>query len=462
MIGGERPSVRRLGLLIGLCVLAAAGVSIARAVSAGTIDLISLESDFTAHFLLALVLGVPLALAAFLHLRAYRIGATLELDAEALRTAISIQLLAAAAMPLTSSDVFCNLSYGQLTWIGLNPHAFAPIALGASDPFVLHQSGWRTTPSPYGPLMTALAFFAGLSGEVFGALLIFKLEILALSIAVVALAYAFCQRCLEPERRGPAFVALAFSPLFAWELSGQAHNDALLVLLLLGFVWAVVTEQEWPAFFAITAACVAKYVALPALAIYLAFVWRRSPKRAALMALVVGAAMVFALHPYTDGPLLPESIRQPSSEGHHARSLTDLACWLARPLGPLVERIAYAGGLTVAAAVMVFLTIRGMARATSASAVIQGALIATMALCLVTPWGQAWYATWLLPFAIAERDPRLQRLVVVYGALSLAQYGLLIDPVSYIVVSGVPAVMLYRLVVEDLGAPKAGLPAQAG
>jgi hypothetical protein len=50
-----------------------------------------------------------------------------------------------------------------------------------------------------------------------------------------------------------------------------------------------------------------------------------------------------------------------------------------------------------------------------------------------------------LPLALAERDPRWRRLYAVYAALSAAQYGLALDPITYVLVNGIPLAMLARL-----------------
>ena len=52
---------------------------------------------------------------------------------------------------------------------------------------------------------------------------------------------------------------------------------------------------------------------------------------------------------------------------------------------------------------------------------------------------------WLLPLALAEEDERWRTLVAVYSVLALVQYGLPLDPVTYLVINIVVLRMLYPL-----------------
>lgn len=451
-------------LAAGLAV--AVAVSIARAAWAGGLDLVAFEADYARHFLFSLLAGGPLAVAAWAHLELHRTAQAGGPDAVPLArlrdAALAIQCIAALALPLTSADVFGNLAFGTLAASGLNPHAYPPSALGAGSPFVEHMAvPWRPFPSPYGPLITPLQAIAGSAGSLVVALVTFKLEMLAIAIAVVLAAHAFARRHRQGPEGAAGFAAIALCPLLAWEVSGQAHNDGLLVLLLLAFVWAVTAERAWLAFAFVLAACCAKYVAAPVLAIHLAYVWRRSPRRAVGMAVIAGVVLLAALHPYYhQGPQIPSSLTYTTGAKHHTRSLTSLACWLVAPLGDRAAAIAYWVGWGIAVVATAALTLRGALRAIGPEAVIHGGLVVLMTCCILAPWGQAWYATWLLPFLLAERDRGWQRIGVVYTALSLAQYALLIDPVSYAIVDGVPLWLAWQHVrgrTRDPQSPRASM-----
>jgi hypothetical protein len=446
VVGQGDRSARSLGIGVALCLLAASLVTIGRALNDGTIGLVELEASSARHFIAFLIAGLPLAAAAFLYTRAYKAAAG-EADMRGLLAcAIAVQIAAFLALPLTSSDVFCNLGYGEIARLGLNPHSVSPSALPAGDPFLtLLAPAWRNNPSPYGPIVTELDRWAVSAESPFLALVVFKLEMLAIAVATVVLAYLFCGRSLPQRERAAAFVTLALCPLFAWEVAGQAHNDGLLVLFFMAYVLALSSGRRWLALAFLVLAIATKYVLAPAMIIHLAFLWRTSKPKAICAAVLLTVLGFLLVRPYEGGPALPASVFTTTGAHHHTRSLVSLACFLAAPFGSFAETLAYWIGWGIAVIGVVAATAHGALHAKSERDVIHGALVVLLACCLLAPWGQAWYATWLLPPAMVERDERWRRLIVLYAALSVGQYALQIDPVSYVLVSGVPLFMLYRL-----------------
>ena len=136
-----------------------------------------------------------------------------------------------------------NLCFGALRANGQSPYAALASCLGDS-PFLspVISERWIHEPSPYGPLfhrLAALAVGAGgwSASPWWGSFWAFK----AMMLACVVAALAIAAQHLSATRTGAAgevFVVLALGPLIAWELSGQGHNDALLLLFLVAF-WAV-------------------------------------------------------------------------------------------------------------------------------------------------------------------------------------------------------------------------------
>ena len=462
---GEDPRLPRWGLAIALLLLVAASVSLARAATDHTISLIDFEAtpSWPRHFLVSLGLALPFGLAGWIYARAHAAGVAVPRFGRLVPTAVLVQLAASVAIPLTSSDLFSNLIYGELVCRGHNPHVTPPAALGEGNPFfrlLARPSGsggggltWQTNTSPYGPLTTLVEASSALAGSVVGALLVFKIELLVTAIASVLIAWGYARKhAVAPVQ---AFLVLGFSPLFAWEVSGQAHNDGLMVLCLLGFVWAATEERPWAALAALLLACSAKLAALPVLALYLVYVVRRARRQTLAMSLVAVASLFVSLRPYWpwDGPAAGLASSEKLNPTHQTRSFIALASWICDAVAPRAQPFVYWTGVALAAAILSLLGLRAVRRAREPASMLHEALVVLLAVCLVTPWGQPWYATWLLPFAIAERDPRWQRLVVVYNALSLAQYGLVLDPVTYVVVSSIPAFMMWRLVREEAAAP---------
>ena len=50
---------------------------------------------------------------------------------------------------------------------------------------------------------------------------------------------------LSRARGAWTFCLIGFNPLLAWEVSGQAHNDGVMLLATMAFVWALAARREW-------------------------------------------------------------------------------------------------------------------------------------------------------------------------------------------------------------------------
>lgn len=390
---------------------------------------------------LMLGFGACAAVAAVAYLRA--LGAHDDagpVDRRLVHAAIAIHVVAALALPLTSNDAFSNLAYGRLAHLGANPYLAGPAALPAGDPFAaLVGARWGTTPIVYGPLATMLdAIVVGGRG-VWPALVAFKLALLATSLGTIAIARRVCRD------RPAAFVAVAWNPLLAWEISAQAHNDGLLVVALAAAVWAGARRSELLAAVLAGIAALAKVAAAPILALQLWALLRRSPARAVAASLVVAALAVASFAIYWAGPATLEAplVAAGGAPGRTARSLVDLV-WLAtEPLGAaaIAYRVLWAAGMVV----LVSAFVRAMARTRTFDDAIHESITVMIVWNLVTPWFQPWYAVWLLPLAMIERDARTIRLVAIYTALLVVQYALPIDPLTNVAIDAWVIVEALRL-----------------
>lgn len=343
--------------------------------------------------------------------------------------AVIIHVAAALALPLTSNDVFSNLAYGRLAQLGTNPYLAGPAALPAGDPFAaLVSARWAHAPSVYGPIAT-LVDTAVVQGGVWRSLVAFKLVLLACSLGIAAIAWRCCKD--RPERA----MLVAWNPLLAWEVSAQAHNDGLLVLALAAGVWAGTRKRDVLAAVLLAVAVLAKLAAAPVLALHLWGMLRRTPGRAVLAAALVGALTGACFAIYWTGPAtlngLILAVR--GEAGRTARSVADLACMLARPFGgePIVHRMCWAAGIAAVA----WIAARALPRVRTFEDAAHHALLILLTWMLTTPWFQPWYAVWLLPLAMIERDARLRRIVAGYTALLVVQYALPVDPVTHVAIN---------------------------
>jgi len=140
--------------------------------------------------------------------------------------------------PLFSKDVYSYAAQGEMMSHHINPYNYGPATIGSGQYVTGVGNLWLNTPAPYGPFFLMLAgWAASLSGH--NALV--TVELLRLmSVAGVAL-IAFCVPKLARaygRDPGAAFTLALLNPLTLLALIGGAHNDAIMVGLLLAGITA--------------------------------------------------------------------------------------------------------------------------------------------------------------------------------------------------------------------------------
>lgn len=346
-----------------------------------------------------------------------------------LRAALLAHLAVALALPFTSNDVFSNLAYGRLWLTGHNPYLHGPSALAAADPFRAYVGArWQHTPIVYGPLIALLNPLCSRASSVPLALALYKLLMLSCSLAAVALAYHL-GRSGRASRAG--FVAFACSPLLCWELSGQAHNDAVMVLLLTAGLCAAARERPLLATLGLALAVYAKFTVAPVLLLYLCLLATRLRKRHLLLLLLLLAlAGVILAAPFLGDPALWRTLRTATGVGQASRVVRSLLEPLNNLLGlvapdlrqPLTRAWSLAALLSTGAVGL--WSVGRVLRQRTLAAVVRGSILVLLTHLLTTPWFQNWYACWLLPLCLLEEDPAWRRLLVLVAAMHLCVYGL--------------------------------------
>ena len=422
--------------------LAAAFVSAVRYALSGSLRVWEDGLGTATRVALQLGFGVCAAVAGITWLRALRREPPPS-TAATLAVGIAGAACAACALPFTSDDLFQNLVYGRVCKAGLNPFVASPTELGESDPsLALVLPHWTLQKFIYGPAIALVDCVAGRGDDVVASLAIFKAEMLLLAIAAIA----FLPVVRKAAGRTAPLLYFAWNPLFLWEVAGQSHNDAVMLLPELGFVAAALAGRELIAVLCLCVAFCAKFSVAPLLGLYLLYLLRRSPRKGtALLAVAVAVCAAF-FAPWWAGPrvLLAPLPEVGADAHHHARSFTSLLVWLATPLGTGVQVWIYGAARIVSIAAMLVLAVRAALRARTVQAALHEALIFLLAYdLLAAAWFQAWYVTWLLPLAMVDRDERIRRAVAVYSVLSLVQYGIALEPVTYLLVNGIPLAMLF-------------------
>ena len=140
--------------------------------------------------------------------------------------------------PLFSRDVYSYAAQGEMMSHHINPYHYGPGTIG-SGPYVSGVSTvWLNTPAPYGPFFLMLA---GWAASLSGHNALFTVVLLRfMAVAGVAL-IAYCVPKLARaygRDPGAAFVLALLNPLTLLALVGGAHNDALMLGLLLAGITA--------------------------------------------------------------------------------------------------------------------------------------------------------------------------------------------------------------------------------
>jgi hypothetical protein len=137
------------------------------------------------------------------------------------------------APPLFSRDVYTYAGQGEMMSHHINPYSYGPNVLGSTpfnnfgDPF------WSGTESPYGPTFLAIdGVVDQASGHVF---LVDMVLLRLLEVAAIGMIAAATPTLARAAKRDPAHAVLlgAGSPLVLLSLLAGAHNDALMLGLLM-------------------------------------------------------------------------------------------------------------------------------------------------------------------------------------------------------------------------------------
>ena len=136
------------------------------------------------------------------------------------------------APPLFSRDVYSYAGQGAMVSFHIDPYVYGTGVLGATRFNLLAGPLWANTPSPYGPTFLSLdGLVTQLSGhQVLADLLLLRL----LAVAGVMLMVVALPTLARSAGRDPAAVVVlgAGSPIVLATLVGGAHNDGLMVGLL--------------------------------------------------------------------------------------------------------------------------------------------------------------------------------------------------------------------------------------
>jgi len=167
------------------------------------------------------------------------------------------------APPLFSTDAYSYAAQGQIVHLGFDPYVFGPGVLGGQfavqvDPL------WYWTPAPYGPL--ALQIQHGvvelMGSHPYLSAVGMRLPAIASLIAIAAL----LPRIATSLGRDPRFALWlgVLNPLTVLHLFGGAHNDVIMIALVVVALWLATRRRLILASLAVAAAAAVKQPAIVA------------------------------------------------------------------------------------------------------------------------------------------------------------------------------------------------------
>ncbi|MGC4875012.1 polyprenol phosphomannose-dependent alpha 1,6 mannosyltransferase MptB [Micromonospora sp. DT43] len=322
------------------------------------------------------------------------------------------------APPLGSRDVYSYACQGWTYAHGVDPYA-VPVA-AAGCPWVDAVAPiWRDTPAPYGPVFVLLAALAvGVGGGLTGTIVALRVIAVA-GLLLAALCLPGLARATGVPTRRAAWLALA-APVIGVHLVGGAHNDAVLLGLLLCALLLVIRRPGRPAALLVAGALVGLAVTVKATAVVvtpfaaLAAVHGRHTVRALLRdggwlaggllaALLVTSALSGLGFGWVGGLTRSGDSEQWTSPPTAVGLVVDYAGALVGR-DPQAVPVARAVALLLLAAVVVVLWCRawrallapGDPASVRARVTLHGAGLALAATVALSPVFHPWYATWPL------------------------------------------------------------------
>lgn len=152
--------------------------------------------------------------------------------------------------PLFTQDIYSYLAQGAIAAQGMDPYSAGPAdLLGVSHPLARSVPlMWAHSPSPYGPVATAVAATISLiSGNNIAAGVALHRLVSLVGVGLIAWALVrLAQRCdVSPQR---ALWLGALNPLVLLHLVGGIHNEAIMLgLLLVGLECVFAGSEGWRA-----------------------------------------------------------------------------------------------------------------------------------------------------------------------------------------------------------------------
>ncbi len=332
---------------------------------------------------------------------------------------------------LVSTDVFSYIAYARMGVVhGVNPYLHGPGAI-AGDP-VFHYVGldWRRVATAYGPLYTLLSYPLAPLGLV-GALWGMKVYALIASFVTLLLTWRVAlRRGFDPVF---ALLAVGANPLYVIYGFGGAHNDLIMLALMMGAValtvarpggravgddveegelasrWSMGSGRDLAAGALVIAGALVKATVGVLLPFMLLSRKRLAPLIGGLVALVAVAIAGYAAFG-SHGLDIVSALNRDAAFVSTDSFPNELAHLVGKPGVFPVDHDLLKAALVLIVAHLLWRTWRGYDWVAASG-------WALLAIAVTSTWLLAWYILWPLPLAVVTRDRRLLAATLFVQAL---------------------------------------------
>jgi alpha-1,6-mannosyltransferase len=311
---------------------------------------------------------------------------------------------------LISTDIFSYIAYARMgVEHGLNPYLHGPVAISGDPVFQYVGHDWRHVATAYGPLYTLFSYpFAslGVTGALWGMKVVAQLA----SVGMLALTW----RCAEKRHLDPAWAILAVgaNPLYVIYGLGGAHNDLLMLALMMAAVSLTLAGRDAAAGAVVVGGALVKATVAALLPFMILSRRRLAPILGALAALAFGALLAylaFGVH----GLDVVSALNRDAAFVSTDSFATEIAHLFGKPGVFPVDHDLLKAALVLIALHLMWRTWRGYDWVAASGWTL-------LAISVTSTWLLAWYILWPLPLAVVTRDRRLLVATLAVQALFIA------------------------------------------
>ena len=308
---------------------------------------------------------------------------------------------------LISTDVFSYIAYARMgVEHGLNPYLHGPASISRDPIFQYVGHDWRHVATAYGPLYTLFSYpFAplGVKGALWGMKIVAQLA----SAGTLVLTW----RCARARGLDPVLgiLAVGANPLYVIYGVGGAHNDLLMLLLMMAAVSLTLSGRDAAAGAVVVAGALVKATVGALLPFMILSRRRLAPILGALAALAVGALVAvaaFGVH----GIDIVAALNRDAAFVSTDSFATEIAHLFGKPGVFPIDHDLLKASLVLIVLHLMWRTWRGYDWIAASGWTL-------LAISVTSTWLLAWYILWPLPLAVLTRDRRLLVATLVLQAL---------------------------------------------